>query len=127
MQVALTVEELAVRALQNEAYATALAHGWWAHPPDIPEALALAQVELAEAFIAWQENDRLFHFVDGKPDGFASELADVIVYCLSIAGAAGVDVAQALMHKMAWNAGRSSRPRGLRHNGRGGHDHATTL
>ncbi len=113
MRVALTVEELAVRALQNEAYTTALTHGWWENPPDIPEALALAQVELAEAFMAWQEGDRLFHYVAGKPEGFASELADVIVYCLSIAGATGVDVAEALMHKMSWNARREDRPRGL--------------
>lgn len=109
--------EAVVRELQEAAYNTALAHGWWQHPPDIPEALACAHVELAEAFVAWNEGDRSLRYAEGKPEGFAAELADVIVYCLSIGGAAGVDVAQALLLKMAWNAARLDRPRGLRYSG----------
>jgi len=107
------VEEYALHLLQSSAYTTALEHGWWENPPDVTEALALLHCEVAEAFMAWNAGEIEPRSVDGKPEGFASELADVIIYALSIGGATGVDVARAVIEKMAWNAERVDRPRGL--------------
>lgn len=46
---------------------------------------------------------------DGKPEGFAIELADIIIRTLDLCGALGIDIEQAVDTKHAYNCTRSHR------------------
>ena len=117
-----------VRDLQARAFATAEAHGFWDdwHALDqsgehrdrgrrlvVDEKLALIHSELSEALEevrdAGSDFDRLRtirHREDGKPEGFAVELADAIVRIADLADALGVNLTTALEEKMAFNETR---------------------
>jgi NTP pyrophosphatase (non-canonical NTP hydrolase) len=49
----------------------------------------------------------------GKPEGLPSELADVVIRCLDLAAAHGIDLEAAMERKLAYNA-----VRGYRHGGK---------
>lgn len=117
-----------VRDLQQRAFATAEAHGFWddwhalgdSEHRDrglrlvVNEKLALIHSELSEALEevrdAGDDFDRLrgirYRESDGKPEGFAVELADAIVRIGDLADALGVDLTRALEEKMAFNETR---------------------
>lgn len=44
-----------------------------------------------------------------KPEGFPSELADVVIRCLDLAGALGIDLTEEIRVKHSWNERRSHR------------------
>lgn len=46
---------------------------------------------------------------DGKPEGFATELADIIIRTLDLCGALGIDIEKAVAMKHAYNCTRSHR------------------
>ena len=83
-----------IRDLQREAHTIAKDHGWWDEdkPRTFGDFCALAHSEVSEAFEAYREHglkDWRSHtysdrFVDEhpqgeKPEGVASELADVVI------------------------------------------------
>lgn len=102
------------------------ANGW--HEQDKPrtvgEDCALLHSEITEAFEAWRHHgfaDQTDHPDDGceqhgefppKPEGWGSELADVLIRLLDTADRTGVDLAAEFDRKLAYN-----RTRGYRHGG----------
>lgn len=50
-----------------------------------------------------------FREEDGKPEGFAPELADVLIRTLDLCGALGIDIEEAVRVKHAYNETRSHR------------------
>lgn len=117
-------------ALQIAAHATAIDKGWWrdCQGPDgridldkaratIPEKIALIHSEASEAL----EDYRAANFETGldptladKPRGLPTELADVIIRVLDLAGALGIDMQLEVERKMAYNKRRSYRHGGKR-------------
>ena len=78
--------------LQREAHAIAKEHGWWDEERTFGELIALVHSELSEALEAYREHGledwRSHTYSDGfvdehpqgeKPEGVASELADVVI------------------------------------------------
>ena len=109
-----------LKALQKEAHAIAKDHGWWDEPRTFGDLIALAHSELSEALEAYREwglksvisatapNDRTYRYFDinlsqakvpddwtTKPDGVASELADVVIRVAGMAEWFKIDLAQA--------------------------------
>lgn len=96
---------------QEEIHAGSVARGFW---PDtaradlerIPVALMLVVTELAEAMEDWRDGALATVQVNGKPCGFPSELADVVIRCRDIAAALGIDLEAEIVRKHDYNQTR---------------------
>lgn len=117
-----TLAEMARAAHDNSK-----AHGWWegssvergeplVHADTIAAKLALVHSEVSEALEEVRIRDPRVVVVrgDGKPEGFASELADVIIRVFDLAEACGVDIEDAVLTKHAYNLKRPYRHGGSR-------------
>ena len=103
-----------VKALCDLSYGAAAGAGWWVdiktgQPYDpvklVPEKLCLIHSEVSEALEGHRKNlmdDKLPH----RPM-LEVELADTLIRIGDLAGALGLDLAGAVVEKMAYNATRS--------------------
>ncbi len=76
-------------------------------PKSLSMSIAIEAAELMEHF-QWQGNDasRQVTLAPEAREAVAGELADVLIYCLALANAAGIDAAQAVLAKLAINQER---------------------
>jgi dCTP diphosphatase len=76
-------------------------------PKSLSMSIAIEAAELMEHF-QWHGNEASRQ-VTQEPnayDAVAGELADVLIYCLALANAAGIDAGQAVLAKLATNQQR---------------------
>lgn len=110
----------AARQLQDACHLPARAAGWWTdlvtgatltsnpgQPPkvNVPEKLMLIVSEVAEAMEGHRKglaDDKLPHRAM-----LEVELADTVIRCFDLAGGLGLDLAGALVEKLAFNAQRA--------------------
>ena len=110
---------MTINELATEAHAIAREKGWYDGPPrSVPELIALMHSELSEALEAYREGDgvplaEIEASGNGKPEGFAVELADTIIRIADAAAYLGIDLEAAIVAKMRYNR---TRPR--RHGGK---------
>ena len=93
--------------------------GWWpaesgesTEKPNIPERLCLMHSEISEALEEYRIGDDMKtvrYDVNGKPEGFVVELADVLIRVLDLAGHLGMDVDKVMMEKHMYNKNRPYR------------------
>ena len=107
-------------ALLNEAHDNSRAHGWWEedriNASTIPEKLMLIVSEASEALEDFRDGNmeaRRLDYTDddgavhpGKPIGFPTELADIVIRVFDLAGYLGIDLEQEIIDKMAFNRTR---------------------
>jgi NTP pyrophosphatase (non-canonical NTP hydrolase) len=92
-----------------EANALAISKGFSA-VADIPRALCLIHGEISEALEELRKHEDPHHSYqresDGKPEGFAAELADVFLRLTNLCGGLGINLEEAVARKHAFNATR---------------------
>jgi len=77
---------------RDRIYALAVEKGWHETSVPWPVSMALIVTEFAEAVEAFRLRDIESWHDDGKPEGLASELADVVIRCLDVAVAHNRDM-----------------------------------
>ncbi len=95
----MTFEEAAAKAL---AFREERDWAQFHNPKDLAISISLEASELLETF-QWSGEDLE---VSGKRDHMADELADVIIYCIYLADATGIDLAKAVDEKIDINASK---------------------
>jgi NTP pyrophosphatase (non-canonical NTP hydrolase) len=73
---------------------------------NLPEKLMLTVTELAEAMEDYRSEKMVTVIENGKPVGFASEIADVIIRLLDISDSLNIDIEHEIALKMAYNETR---------------------
>lgn len=84
----------------DECHSIAVEKGWWDRRRDIPELLCLVHSEVSEALEAYRKADS---------EGFAEELADILIRIFDMAGKFGIDLEAALNDKIEKNRFRPYR------------------
>lgn len=111
--------EMSLKEMQQRIHALNVSKGWWAgiDPTSIDVQLSkmmLIVSEVAEACEAARDGDIALRLDNGgKPEGVASELADVVIRTLDLAHVLGIDLGTAIAVKHRYN-----RTRKHRHGGR---------
>ena len=80
--------------------------GFWNDKKSTGDIIALMHTELSEAFEEYRNNKPLHYIENGKPEGFAVELADVIIRILDWAGHEKIDMEKIILEKHKYNATR---------------------
>lgn len=84
--------------------------GWESHhsPKNLAMSISIEAAELMEIF-QWVDSKEAESFAKEAPERFKhvrQEVADVVIYCISLANALGFDLARALDEKIDHNAER---------------------
>lgn len=100
--------------LQREIHETAVEKGWWDEPRDFGMILCLMHSEISEALEAWRDKRGAWYDDDGKPEGWAVELADCTIRILDMCESRGINLQDVIEEKMAYNNTRPHRHGGKR-------------
>lgn len=98
------------KELQKEVHENAVEHGWWDDPKEEGTLLALIHSEVSEAL----EDARVGLMrttldENGKPVGFPSELADIVIRVMDVAEFHGIDLEEEIKQKHEFNKTRPYR------------------
>lgn len=71
-------------------------------PKNIAESIVIEACELLELF-QWLNDDEALEYSYRNVDRVGEELADVIIYCLSLANVLNIDLSSAILRKLEMN------------------------
>ena len=101
---------MTIKEWQKDIHDNAVSKGFWEHNNNhrTGELLMNSIAEMAEAMEDYRDDKMETYFDEkGKPHGFPSELADIVIRVLDIAEAYGVDLEHEMEIKMKYNKTRS--------------------
>ncbi len=111
-----------IAELVHDSHQLSRTKGWYdsEEARNIPEMLALIHSEISEALEHYRYGnceesgaphslDKWWRDSDGKPDGFAIELADAVIRIADLCGYLSIDLEEAIAQKHAFNKTRSHR------------------
>jgi len=106
------MNDLTIKELTKQSHSTAVEKGWWDNDRNFLEQLMLMVTELAEVAEEYREHgdlQRSYWGEAGKPEGIASEFADVLIRVADTCGKYGIPLEEALVTKLAYNKTRPYR------------------
>ena len=108
----MTDRQTSIQSIRDTVLAFQEARGWtrWQNARNVAISISLEASELLEIF-QWCDNaeaDRKARETDREH--FREELADVLIYCISMANAYGVDITEAILEKLEKNAKKYPAP-----------------
>jgi NTP pyrophosphatase (non-canonical NTP hydrolase) len=114
MQDRLNSKNITMRQWQQIIGDWAQEKGWWegqdpGDVKDIATKLCLVHSEVSEALEAIRDGKLTGSGPDGKPEGFDSELADVVIRVLDLAHRCGINLDEEMRRKMKYNFTRPYR------------------
>ena len=74
----------------------------WHKPKNLAMSILIEAAELAEHF-QWDDHEAIARFPNGKWKEIESELADVLIYCITFANRTGIDITRAVEEKVRFN------------------------
>lgn len=116
-----------INGLVKAAHTNAVNKGWWDEERSFGEIIALIHSEASEALEDYRVGEAPDHMwyernaaglvlksdkrnsVEDKPCGIPSELADIVIRVFDACGRYGIDLEQAILEKMEYNATRPQR------------------
>lgn len=110
-----TISTMTLGELVAQSYQQAVDKGWTVKEVPVIEQVALIHSEASEALESWREgHPQSWTDSEGKPQGVASEYADILIrighYCRLL----GIDIEYEVKRKLAYNATRPYRHGGKR-------------
>lgn len=95
--------------LVEKSYNQAKKSGWNDRAIGFPEMVALLHSEVSEAMESYRRGDPLSFEKDGKPEGIASEFADIMIRLGHYSRLLKIDLEQEVKDKLEYNASRPYR------------------
>lgn len=104
------VADITITDLVTESHDRAVRKGFYDPVPSVEQRLCLIHSEVSEALEAYRDRGlESWAREDGKPEGVASELADVVIRVCDMAGHLGINLAAEIRRKSDFNESRSVR------------------
>lgn len=98
--------------VQYDCHKNAVSKGWWDEKRNVGESLALIHSEVSEALEEYRKGvdlKEIYFDSNGKPLGFPTEIADVVIRIFDLCGGLEIDLEDAIKVKMKYNKTRSYR------------------
>lgn len=105
----MSFENRTITDWMDATFAGAKRHGWYGRKRvDIPKCIAELHSELSEALECWRDGEMKSTGLDGtsKPEGFGTEIADVVIRCFNLCRALNIDLEAIVAAKVSYNESR---------------------
>src|SRR5215471_3877711 len=100
---------MTITELVDRCYAQAKEKGWCDTFVPVPEQVALICSEACEGLEEWRKSMPVSYTVSGKPEGLASEYADVVIRVAHYAKLMNIDLESEILRKLDYNMTRPHR------------------